>query len=648
MKPRYSLLLIIFVLSVSLLIPSFGQVRLPRLISDGMVLQRDAEIKIWGWAAPYEKIQIQFIDSGYNTTASPTGEWNVELRGLKAGGPFKMQIKASNSITISDIMVGDVWLCSGQSNMELQIRRASPIYPDEIASSENRNIRQFVVPQKYNFNEAQKDLAYGSWKSANPQTVLDFSAVAYFFARELYEMTKVPIGLINASLGGSPAEAWISEESLKKFPAYYDEAQKFKDSSLISRIEFQDRVRTQAWYKLLRQKDLGYSDKNNNWFKQDLNTSDWSTMQVPGYWANTSLGAVNGVVWFRKEIQILEEQAGQPAKLLLGRIVDVDSVFVNGVFAGTTAYQYPPRRYEIPAGLLKKGKNIIVVRIISNGGIGGFVPDKPYTLSAGGKTIDLKGDWQFKLGAVMEPTPGQTTVRFQPLGLYNGMISPLLNFRIKGVIWYQGESNASRAEEYSRLFPALIQDWRTNWKREDMPFLFVQLANFMEAKDQPSESDWALLRESQLKTLSLPNTGMAVTIDIGEWNDIHPLNKKDVGKRLALAASKIAYKHEDVVYSGPIFKEAKIAGNDVILSFTNIGSGLFIKDGGELKTFAISGIDKKFVWASTRIEKDKVIVWSDKVSNPVAVRYAWADNPAGANLFNKENLPASPFRTDNW
>jgi len=636
-----------FVLSFFLIIPAYGQVRLPRLISDGMVLQRNTEVKIWGWAAPKEKISLQFMDETYQTTANANGEWYMTLKDLKAGGPYKMQIDGKNVIAISDIMVGDVWVCSGQSNMELPMKRVSPIYQDEIANSENTFIRQFVVPQKYDFNEPQKDLKFGSWISANPNSVMDFSAVAYFFAKELYGAYQVPIGLINASLGGSPIEAWLSEDALKQFPFHYQEAQKYKDGALIRQIESQDNARIQAWYNLLRQKDEGYKNPDAIWYETSLNTADWATMEIPGYWANTSLGAVNGVVWFRKDIDIPASMAGQAAKLILGRIVDADSVFVNGIFVGTIGYQYPPRRYDISIGLLKKGKNTIVVRVINNSGQGGFVLDKPYELKVGEQRINLKGTWQYKLGATMEPLAGQTFIRWKPLGLYNAMIHPLLNYRMKGVIWYQGESNTGNPKEYQALFPAMIKDWRTNWKQGYFPFLFVQLANFMGPKDQPGESNWASLRESQLKTLSVPNTGMAVITDIGEWNDIHPLNKKDVGKRLALAAYRVAY-GEKLVASGPLYQSMKVYGNKVKLIFTNIGSGLIAKGNDDLKYFAISGPDKRFFFAQAKIENDKVIVWSDEVPNPVAVRYAWADNPDSANLYNKECLPASPFRTDDW
>jgi sialate O-acetylesterase len=295
---------------------------------------------------------------------------------------------------------------------------------------------------------------------------------------------------------------------------------------------------------------------------------------------------------------------------------------------------------------LREGENIIVVRVINNIGKGGFVLDKQYELIVGGRAFDLKGDWQYRLGTRMEPLASQTFIRWKPLGLYNAMISPLLNYRMKGVIWYQGESNAEKPLEYQELFSTLIRDWRNKWNQGDFPFLFVQLPNFMETKSQPSESNWALLREAQLKTLSLPNTGMAVTIDIGEWNDIHPLNKKDVGKRLALAAQKVAYGDEKIIHSGPIYHSMKIVGNKIIISFSDTSGGLIAKGGGELRYFAIAGADKQFVWAKAKIKDGKLVIWNNKIQKPQAVRYAWADNPEGANLYNREGLPASPFRTD--
>ena len=621
-----------------------GQVKLPRLISEGMVLQRDSEVKIWGWASANEKVTINFIDSTYQAIADQAGSWQIVLPKLKAGGPYNMVIKARNTITLQDILIGDVWICSGQSNMELPMQRVKPLYEKEIASAENASIRYFSVPQKYNFKKAQVDFETGYWQKTDPEQVLNFSAVAYFFASELYQRYHIPIGLINASLGGSWAEAWISEKALKKFPEHYQEVQRFKDDELIKKIESQDNARISAWYRELSQKDKGYQS-SKRWYDPSFNTSDWTSTEIPGYWADTELGPVNGVVWFRKEVKIPATGAGQSATLNLGAIVDADSVFVNGKCVGTTSYQYPPRRYNIPSDLLVAGMNIIVVRVVSERGRGGFVPDKPYELAVRDQVFDLRGQWQYRLGAVMEPLASQTFIRWKPTGLYNAMISPLTNYRIKGVIWYQGESNAGRPLEYYHLFQTLIPDWRNNWDQGDFPFLFVQLPNFMETTTQPSESNWALLRDMQRRTLALPNTGMAVTIDIGEWNDIHPLNKKEVGKRLALVARKVAY-GEEVVYSGPEYQSMMIEDHKIRLTFKNAGSGLLAKGDGRLKYFAIAGSDEHFVWANAEIKDNWVIVWSDSVFNPIAVRYAWADNPEGANLYNLEGLPASPFTTE--
>jgi sialate O-acetylesterase len=623
----------------------FSQVILPRLISEGMVLQRDAEVPVWGWAAVGEQVLVQFMDSTYCTAADSLGNWHILLSGLKAGGPYTMQFRSDHDVTtVRDIMIGDVWVCSGQSNMELPMHRVSRIYADEIANSGNTSIRLFNIPYKYDFNKPQTDVEAGNWRSADPENVLDFSAVAYFFARELYETYKVPIGLINASLGGSPAEAWMSEEALKEFPVYFKEAQRFKDGKLIKQIEESDKIRISTWYGELRRKDEGYRDSQKNWTNPVLNTSGWKKMKIPGYWTDTELEQMNGVVWFRKNIRVPSSMTGIPAKLILGLVIDADSVFINGVFVGTTGYQYPPRRYDIPPDLLKKGDNSIVIRVISNIGRGGFVPDKQYAIIAEDRIIDLKGDWLYQPGARMEPLTGQTFISWKPLGLFNGMIAPLLNWRIKGVIWYQGESNADRPDEYRTLFPALIRDWRSHWKQGDLPFLYAQLPNFMEAKKEPSFGTWTLMREAQSDALSVPNTGMAVTIDIGEWNDIHPLNKKDVGKRLAQAARKVAY-GDDIVHSGPLYSARKTEGNRIILFFSHIGSGLIAR-GKKLSGFAIAGADSHFVWANAKIEDNSVIVWNYKIREPVFVRYAWADSPEGANLYNKEGLPAAPFRTD--
>ncbi|MFA5251931.1 MAG: sialate O-acetylesterase [Phycisphaerae bacterium] len=610
-----------------------------------MVLQRDANVKIWGWADAGEKVTINFNDKTYIAITGTDGKWMVTLSPSKAGGPYNMEIKAENEIALKNILIGDVWICSGQSNMELAMDRLKDKYPNEIANSDNPSIRQFVVPRKYNFNAPQDEMESGVWESANPQTILNFTAVGYFFAKELFAKYHVPIGLINTSLGGSPAQAWMSEDALKQFPEYLETAKKLKNDDYINQIVTKDKIAEDTWYNLLRQKDIGLAEGEKSWSDPTCDASQWPTMNVPGCWADGPLGPVNGVVWFRKEINIPASMADKPARLWLGRIVDGDETYFNGRKVGAITYEWPPRKYDVPAGLLKEGKNIIVVRVISNRNRSGFVLDKPYQLVGASETIDLKGQWQYKLGAVMDPLLLKTFIEWQPLGLYNSMIAPLLNYSIKGIIWYQGESNTGKPLEYRTLFPALIANWRQKWNQGDFPFLYVQLTSFMETKDQPSESGWAELRQAQLKTLSVPNTAMIVTTDIGEWNDIHPLNKEDVSKRLALAAENIAYGEKDVVYSGPIYQSMKTEGNKIILTFTDTAGGLIAK-GSDLKYFAIAGPDKKFVWANAKIQGDKIIVRNDSVPNPVAVRYAWADNPEGANLYNKAGLPASPFRTD--
>lgn len=622
--------------------PGFSQVRLPRLISDGMVLQRNTELKIWGWAAPNESVTVTFNKKTYQTKADANGDWQVKLSPIKEAGPFEMKIDASNHLVVKDILVGDVWLCSGQSNMELTMERVKEKYSSIIANSENAKIRQFLVPDKFDFKEPQTDVENGNWIQATPMNLLSFSAVGYFFAKDLYEKYHVPIGLINSALGGSPAEAWISEDALKKFPTHYDELQRFKDDNLIKEIETSDRNREKTWYAELNRKDEGIK----KWSASDVDDDNWTTINIPGFWTDSPIGKVNGVVWFRRKVTIPKSMIGKSGKLWMGRIVDADSVFVNGKFVGTTSYQYPPRKYDFGSDVLKEGDNTIAIRVINSSARGGFITDKPYYLAVGSDTIDLKGIWKCKLGASMPSLEGPTAVRWKPTGLYNKMIAPLLNYKIIGAIWYQGEANTRRATEYRELFPAMIDNWRAKWQIGDFPFLFVQLANFMETTSTPVESEWAELRAAQLLTLEkCKNTAMVVTTDIGEWNDIHPLDKQTVGHRLFLAAQRLAYQDKKVVYSGPTYQSMKVAGNKIELTFSDTSSGL-ISSGGELKYFAIAGADKKFVWAKAKIEGNKVIVWSEEVKQPTVVRYAWANNPSGANLYNQEGLPASPFSTD--
>lgn len=639
MKKLFIIPLILFVA-----LNTSAQVKLPRLIRDSMILQRDEKIKLWGWASANEKVNIRFNGKVYKTKADAGGNWVLQLPPTKAGGPYTMDITANNKITLREILFGDVWFCSGQSNMVHQMNIHDVTYAREIAEANYPQIRQFWIPTMTNLQGPQADLPTGYWRSAVGEEVRPFSAVAYFFAKKIYEKYKVPVGIINASVGGTPIQAWTSEQGLKDFSAQITTIEKNKDTAYLNSLN-----RRPAGNRPSPPVDAGMT-ASTKWFDPAYSPKGWRTINIPGYWEDQGIKDLNGIVWYRREINIPSSMVGKPAKVFLGRIVDADELYINGKQVGNTAYQYPQRRYSVPADLLKAGKNIFVVRVTNNNGKGGFVPDKPYCIFSGTDTVDLTGYWQYKVGSVFAPAsgggPGGINAQNQPTALYNAMVAPEINYTIKGFCWYQGEADTWQPKQYEKLLTALINDWRNKWQQDTLPFLTVQLPGFMEYNYLPTESNWAGLRESQLKTLSVPNTGMVVAIDLGEWNDIHPDNKKDVGERLALAALKLAYK-ENIVYSGPIYESSAIEGKQIVISFTHTGSGLMTNDGEQPSSFAIAGADKKFVWASAKIEGNKVIVWNDAVSEPKYVRYAWADNPLDPNLYNKEGLPASPFRTDN-
>ena len=601
-----------------------AKVRLPRLVSDRMVLQRDTELDIWGWADPGEKVTVRFQGRHYDTETGADGCWHVLLPPQQAGGPFVLEV---NEIVIRDVLVGDVWLCSGQSNQETPIARLTDKFP-EINVSNNHMIRHYKVPTQDVKGELREEIAGNAgWHSAIASDVMNWTALAYFFAQEAYEHTHVPVGMLVSSLGGSAIESWISQEHLKEFP------QLLVDQAAYDSL------------KLARQ-DRGAG----RWQLPECDDSDWATMTVPGYWRENG-SDIRGTVWCRKTFDVPASMAGRHARLYMGTMVDSDSVFVNGTFVGFTSYTYPPRKYDIPAGVLHEGKNVIAVRLTANGGNGGFVKDKRYAIVGDEAEIDLTGTWRYRTG-IDQSEVQRLSARLANLdrtgsGLYNGMIYPIRHYRVKGAIWYQGETNAGNPAPYADYLKALITNWRELWQWPDMPFLLVQLPNFMEKKDRPTDSGWARIRDAQFRTaLSVPHTELAVTYDVGEWNDIHPLDKKTVAHRLFLGARRLVY-GEKVNASGPLYRDMQVDGDRIVLSFTETGRGLACR-GKELKHFAIAGEDRKFVWAKAVIRGNKVVVSSPEVKHPVAVRYAWSDNPSDANLCNKDGLLASPFRTDNW
>jgi sialate O-acetylesterase len=636
--------ILIFAFLLGICLPTQAQIRLPKLISDNMVLQRDQPIKIWGWASPKEKFELNFNKKTFKTTTADNGKWEIQLPPQSAGTGYEMVLKGKNEVRIKNIALGDVWLCSGQSNMVLPMERVKEKYPVDIASANYPDIRNFFAQTLTDLNGPKDDFPQGQWKTANPKDVLTFGAVTYFFAREIYEKYKMPIGIINSSVGGTPIEAWISEGGYKNFGDIQKIIAQNKDTVYVNSfnrrpIPIRPTVR-----------DLGTIE---HWESADYQPKVWRNFNIPGFWEDQRLKDLNGIVWFRREFEVPQSWIGKSIKLFMGRIVDADEMYVNGKKVGNITCQYPPRRYEIPSDLLKPGKNTFVVRVTNTAGKGGFVPDKPYIMTVNGEEIDLKGTWQYKIGEVYQPINsdgiggGGLVRQNQPTALYNAMIAPVLPMKVKGFLWYQGESNTANPEPYDAFMSALINDWRRLWNDPKLPFLGVQLANFQDLNYTPTESNWARLREAQSKALTLPNTAVTVTIDLGEWNDIHLLNKKDIGKRLALSAQNLGYGEKELVYSGPTLKLQRIENGKIVLTFNNVAEGITSKDGEELRWFAVADYDQKFVWAKTKIVgKDVIEVWNEAVKSPKYVRYAWQDNPEGVNFYNSVNLPASSFRTD--
>ena len=639
----------IFLSSITFLIfySLHADVTLPKIFSDNMVLQRNKTIPVWGWANANEKITVQFDHQTKKTKADKNGKWMVKLDNESAGGPYQLIVKGKNTITINDVLVGEVWICSGQSNMEMPIEGWGQInnYQEEISNANYPMIRHFKVPNQVS-SIPLTDVSGGSWQICSPATAGDFSAVAYFFGRELYNKLKVPIGLLNTSWGGTIVETWTSRKAFEnsdEFRNMIADMPSLNLDSLAKARTAETRKRVEALQ--------GSLDATNASTWKDLNTDDsnWPQMELPNLWESQQIGDMDGIVWFRKTINISAEDAGKTATLFLSMIDDNDITYVNGVKVGSTDGYNAKREYTIAANILKEGKNVIAVRVEDTGGGGGIYGDSAdMKLTLGNNAIALSGKWNFKVEKI---AGGSVSIgpNSYPTLLFNAMVNPLIPFAMEGVIWYQGESNAGRAYQYSKAFPLMINDWRSRWNEGDFPFYFVQLASFNAANgDSKNGSSWAELRESQTKTLSLPNTGMAVTTDIGNPTNIHPKDKQDVGKRLAAIAFHNVY-GENNVYSGPMYQSMKINGNKITVSFTHTGSGLMVKDKyGYLTGFEIAGANKKFHYAKAYMDGRDVAVYSDDVPDPVAVRYGWADDAGEANLFNKEGVPASPFRTDEW
>ena len=634
--------------------------KLAPLFSDHMVLQRDQPVPVWGWSEPGDSIRVEFGGQTKTTTTDFNGKWLVTLDPLPVSIESRSLTAVTNHqspITVHNILVGDVWLGSGQSNMQWPVE-LSTNGATEVAAANFPQIRLFQIPQVAKIGlQTEIDAV---WKVCSPDSVKSFAATAFFFGREIWQATGVPLGLISSTWGGTQIEPWLSGTALRTDPIAGPE---------VARIDAQlalpaDQVSAPApfdqeqWIRNQGQPDPGNGGFTAGWAALDFDDSQWPVMEIPRAWQTVGHNC-SGVFWFRRTVEIAAEDVSKEWVLHLGLCDKADTTYFNGTLIGATGFETKScwntaRVYRIPAALVRPGRNVITTRVYSNyfqGGLVGPAASMQLVGAPATATISLAGTWRYKIEhdfGYIEPAlppgpppgPGNPNT---PHILYDNMITPLLPAAIRGVIWYQGESNVSRARHYRQLFPLLIRDWRHAFGQADLPFYFVQIANHGVPQSAPVESGQAELREAQTLALRESHTGMAVAVDIGEANDIHPKNKQDVGRRLARHALTKVY-GRPMVCNGPLYRSHHIVGDAIRIEFES-ADGLKTNDGAAVKGFAIAGPDNKFEWAEARIDGTTVIVRSDRVPQPVTVRYAWANNPA-VNLYNAAGLPASPFRTD--
>lgn len=618
------------------------------LFTDNMVLQRGFADPVWGWTTPGTAVTVRVAGKGAKGITGADGKWTVKLPPLPAGGPYTLTVTGPQTVTLNNVLVGDVWLCSGQSNMSYQMA-SSLNGPAEVAAADQPQIHLFQVPQALGF--APLNLVSSQWQACTPQTAAGFTAVGYFFGRDLQQNLHVPIGLIHASWGGTPIEAWTSAEATRTLPTLQPALANFQKIALAEKGGTTFDQLMDAWYA----RHAPDPAPGQSWADPALDTSGWKTMNLPAWWVNTGIPIfANESIWFRRDFTLPNAWAGKDLIIHLGNVIDRDTTYVNGTKVGGQYYRGQPRDYKVPTALLKPGRNVIAIRELGFDGNAGMIDDSAHEhMEPAGDTtavpISLAGPWLYHIepaAPVFDPVPmpidGDAN---QVTSIYNGMIAPLEPFGVKGAIWYQGEANTGNGKLYQTQLPAMIQDWRGHWGEGDFPFFIVQLANINQIPAQPVNSGWAEVREAQLLTVErVPNTGLAVAIDIGDANNIHPNNKQEVGGRLALAAEAVAY-GQKIEYSGPIYQSMKSEGSTIRLRFRHLGGGLLAKGGDKLTGFAIAGADGKFVWADAKIDGATVVVSSPTVAVPTMTRYGWADNP-GCNLYNQTGLPAVPFRAD--
>lgn len=655
---------LLFLFLMALAMNVAAEVRLPRFISSGMVLQRNSDARIWGTANPDEPIVVTFLKKKYKTVTGHDGRWmvSIPLHSPKCvGGPYELKV---NDLTLTDVYVGDVWLCSGQSNMDLHTDRLVDLYKHEFDTDVNDAIHLVQFARNPTIADPQDDVddrGFYPWQSLKPQNVGHWSGLSYFFAKEMYAATHVPQGIINASMGGSDIVAWTSLDVLSRLaPQYIDRLNHLKQPGYLERCAELSRAVSPVYNRILHEQDPG---QQQHWMNDDTDDSEWEVVNPFANNIGDADGRTwNGTLWFRKEFDVPADLCGREALLRLGCLVDADVCYINGRKVGETGYQYPPRKYIVPSDLLRPGRNVLTIYLRTNGSREKFVKDKPYkiifpddtslhgrdllALTHQSREIDLSGDYRMHRGVLMPPMPGFEGVNNAcAAALYNNMIYPILNYNIAGLIWFQGETNAGRPDEYARLLPAMIDDWRAGFG--NVPSIICTLANYMDChSDNPNYGGgWARLREAQRTSAAqLDNAGLVVNIDLGEWNDIHPLRKKDVAHRCALQAQKL-YLHTIGVAEadGPIYQSASFADGKAVISFQSGSDSLRPSD--HLDGFVIAGPDGRFFKADAHTEGNVVVVSSPSVPDPRAVRYAWDDSPV-VSLYGTNGLPACSFSTE--
>ena len=630
-KLSKSFLFVVLMLQTSL---EAQKLKLPLLFSDHMVYQRDKPFLIWGWDEPGQPVTVELSNYMQTSTADDTGRWEIELPVQSTGGPYSFTITGSTTETITDIYFGDVWIAGGQSNMEWKLNMGIIGAEEEIYNSDYPGIRFFEIPKTHSFQE-KSTLDSGEWHVSNPENSPNFSAVAWYYAKKYHLETGIPIGIISSNWGGTPAESWVPVDELLVVPGYEEEASEILNPEIEwdKLVKDNSKNESELYRRVADTTDITHFGVH----LENIDISDWDIVDLPNSKPLTDF------VWLRKTIDL---KSTDNVQLSFGKPGKFTVLYINGEQVYSKIWSDDPRIIEIDKNILRIGENTIAIRTVEDWDNKTFIgATNQFWIETALNRISLEGSWNFS-NKIEPPLPEIT--RFQHLSgtLYNGMIHPLIKFPIKGTIWYQGESNVVTHQYYKVLFSRLIESWRDKWGY-DFPFLFVQLANYQERFDYPTESSWAKLREAQTQTFQeVDRTGIAVAIDIGQANDIHPRNKKDVGERLWMAARKVVFE-EDIIHSGPMYKSHEIHDNYAEVSFHFAENGWYNKEGDNIEGFAIAGQDSVFHWANVKLVGSTVVLSSDQVQNPIEIRYAWADNPK-VTLYNSERLPVIPFRTDDW